>query len=216
MISCEDIEVTIRVMATGKVYQKTINDADTVVKLKQSIAADLKFPPHNIQLVAFGMLLNDDLKMIRNYYIKDGSFIYVLINTDNGVLPVKEYIFQSQPLPQFRPLSQFQLPPPFNYPPFNIPIPSSIPPNFHPRSPSPLPPESMLVFVKMLNGKTKEYRVEPTDTIFSLKSKIRDDHGIPECHQRLINNGHNLIDEKTMKEYNIAPETTFYLAASLR
>jgi hypothetical protein len=204
MISCEDIEVTIHVMATGLIYPKTINDFDTVVKLKQSIAADLKFPPHNIQLVAFGMLLKDDLKMIRNYYIKQGSFIDVLINTDSGVQPVNDF-FSPHVIPPLvipRPRPSTQIPPPFIIPPY-------------PQSPL-RSPESMLVFVKMLNGDTEEYYVEPTDTILSLKSKIKNDHIIPECQQRLIINGHDLIDGKTMKEYNIVRETTFYLAASLR
>lgn len=75
---------------------------------------------------------------------------------------------------------------------------------------------SKQIFIKTLQGKNITLNVSDTDTIQSLKDKIKDIEGIPQEQQRLVFNGKQLEDNQTIGDYGIQSDSSIHLVLRLR
>ena len=74
---------------------------------------------------------------------------------------------------------------------------------------------AMHIHIKMLTGKRIILDVAPSNTIATVKTKIRGQESIPTHRQRLIFAGQQLEDGRTLSQYCIQHETTLHLILRL-
>lgn len=71
--------------------------------------------------------------------------------------------------------------------------------------------DGMKIFVKTLSDKTIEVQVDPSETIEIVKVKIHEQEGISPCDQRLLLDGRDLADLRTISDYGIKHNSTLQL-----
>lgn len=74
----------------------------------------------------------------------------------------------------------------------------------------------MQVRVKTLTGRDILIDVEPSDKIMRIKEMMEEKEGIPPLQQRLIFNGSQLDDDRTIQESGIAAGASLHLVLTLR
>jgi len=74
----------------------------------------------------------------------------------------------------------------------------------------------MLILVKTLTNRVIALEVENLDTVDAVKAKIQGELNIPVDQQRLVFDGEQLSDGRTMADYGVKQQDTIHLVLRLR
>lgn len=74
----------------------------------------------------------------------------------------------------------------------------------------------MLLKIITISGNELEIDVQPSDNIERVKEQIEELEGIPPLQQRLIYQGKQMNDSKTLANYKVKGGTTLHLVIALR
>ena len=74
----------------------------------------------------------------------------------------------------------------------------------------------MQIKIKTLTGKVTDYTIEPEDTVKALKESLQEKEGIMVEQIKLIYNGRQLQDEKTIESYTVEAGKTIHMVLTLR
>ncbi|CAG9762301.1 unnamed protein product [Ceutorhynchus assimilis] len=74
----------------------------------------------------------------------------------------------------------------------------------------------MIIKVVTLNGHECLIDVQPSDTIIGLKQRLEEKEGIPPQQQRLIFQGKQLNDDKTLASYKLKGGSVLHMVVALR
>jgi ubiquitin-like protein Nedd8 len=76
--------------------------------------------------------------------------------------------------------------------------------------------ERFTITIKTLTGRRIAVVLRPSDKIEEIKLQIYQKEGIPFPNQRLVYNGKQLADERTVTEYGLDESTVIHLVLALR